>query len=141
MRVYNRYGRRDNKYKARIKILVHEEGLETIKGQVEAEFAEVARRRSYPAERRGRPHQRLFRAAGLCRAEPDQDRCAPTNRIIDAAYGRWLDNNINAHAQPGYASVTVSLKPVGGAPGDATDTQMEVVADLAGEVLASTSCA
>ncbi|KFL28408.1 sulfite reductase [Devosia riboflavina] len=130
MRVYNRYGRRDNKYKARIKILVHEEGLETIKGQVEAEFAEV----------RGGvltlPSEEVDRISAYF-ALPDFAPQSLTKidvayeSIVDAAYGRWLDNNINAHAQPGYASVTVSLKPVGGAPGDATDTQMEVVADLA----------
>lgn len=130
MRVYNRYGRRDNKYKARIKILVHEEGLETIKGQVEAEFAEV----------RGGvltlPSEEVDRISAYF-ALPDFASQSVTKidvayeSIIDPAYGRWLDNNINAHAQPGYASVTVSLKPVGGAPGDATDTQMEVVADLA----------
>ena len=130
MRVYNRYGRRDNKYKARIKILVHEEGLETIKGQVEAEFAEV----------RGGvltlPSEEVDRISAYF-ALPDFAPQSLTKidvayeSILDAAYGRWLDNNINAHAQPGYASVTVSLKPVGGAPGDATDAQMEVVADLA----------
>jgi sulfite reductase (NADPH) hemoprotein beta-component len=130
MRVYNRYGRRDNKYKARIKILVHEEGLESIKGQVEAEFAEV----------RGGvltlPSEEVDRISAYF-ALPDFAKQSLTKidvayeSILDAAYGRWLDNNINAHAQPGYASVTVSLKPVGGAPGDATDTQMEVVADLA----------
>lgn len=130
MRVYNRYGRRDNKYKARIKILVHEEGLESIKGQVEAEFAEV----------RGGvltlPSEEVDRISAYF-ALPDFAPQSLTKidvayeSILDAAYGRWLDNNINAHAQPGYASVTVSLKPVGGAPGDATDTQMEVVADLA----------
>ena len=130
MRVYNRYGRRDNKYKARIKILVHEEGLESIKGQVEAEFAEV----------RGGvltlPQQELDRISAYF-APPDfADRSADTidvayQSIIDPAYGRWLDNNLHPHKQPGYASVTVSLKPVGGAPGDATDAQIDVVADLA----------
>jgi sulfite reductase (NADPH) hemoprotein beta-component len=103
MRVYNRYGRRDNKYKARIKILVHEEGLESIKGQVEADFA----------DRSGDKIDVAYQS------------------IIDPAYGRWLDNNLHPHRVTGYASVTVSLKPIGGAPGDATDVQMDVVADLA----------
>ncbi|MFD1251529.1 Sulfite reductase [ferredoxin] [Devosia equisanguinis] len=130
MRVYNRYGRRDNKYKARIKILVHEEGLESIKGQVEAEFAEV----------RGGvltlPQEELDRITAYF-APPDfADRSSDKidiayQSIIDPAYGRWLDNNLFPHKQSGYASVTVSLKPVGGAPGDATDTQIDVVADLA----------
>jgi sulfite reductase (NADPH) hemoprotein beta-component len=130
MRVYNRYGRRDNKYKARIKILVHEEGLETIKGQVENEFAqvrggvltlpqaEVDRITAYFA-----PPE--FTGADAARVD------IAYQSIIDPAYGRWLDNNLHSHRQPGYASVTISLKPVGGAPGDATDAQMDVVADLA----------
>src|SRR5690554_3806519 len=130
MRVYNRYGRRDNKFKARIKILVHEEGLETIKGQVENEFAqlrggvltlpqeEVDRITAYFA-----PPE--FKTQGATRIDVAYE------SIIDPAYGRWLDNNINSHRQPGYASVTISLKPIGGAPGDATDVQMDVVADLA----------
>ena len=130
MRVYNRYGRRDNKFKARIKILVHEEGLETIKGQVENEFAQV----------RGGvltlPQEELDRITTYF-APPDfvEHKAAKIDvayeSIIDPAYGRWLDNNINSHRQPGYASVTISLKPIGGAPGDATDKQMDVVADLA----------
>ena len=130
MRVYNRYGRRDNKYKARIKILVHEEGLETIKGQVEAEFAEV------------RGGVLTLPAAEVDRITtyfaPPQFKAQPATRIdvayesiIDPAYGRWLDHNINSHREPGYASVTVSLKPVGGAPGDATDKQMDDIADIA----------
>jgi len=130
MRVYNRYGRRDNKFKARIKILVHEEGLETIKGQVEAEFAEVRGGvLTLPAEEVDRITTYF--------APPDFKVQAATKidvayqSIIDPAYGRWLDNNINSHREPGYASVTISLKPVGGAPGDATDAQMDVVADLA----------
>ena len=130
MRVYNRYGRRDNKFKARIKILVHEEGLETIKGQVENEFAQV----------RGGvltlPQEELDRITTYF-APPEFVEQQATKidvayeSIIDPAYGRWLDNNINSHRQPGYASVTISLKPIGGAPGDATDKQMDVVADLA----------
>jgi sulfite reductase (NADPH) hemoprotein beta-component len=130
MRVYNRYGRRDNKYKARIKILVHEEGLETIKGQVEAEFAEV----------RGGvltlPQAELDRITAYFAPPAFSDHAGQKvdvayQSIIDPAYGRWLDNNINAHREAGYASVAISLKPIGGAPGDATDAQMDVVADLA----------
>jgi sulfite reductase (NADPH) hemoprotein beta-component len=130
MRVYNRYGRRDNKYKARIKILVHEEGLETIKGQVEAEFAEVRGGvLTLPAEEVDRittyfaPPQ--FKAQAATKIDVAYE------SIIDPAYGRWLDNNINSHREPGYASVTISLKPVGGAPGDATDKQMDDIADIA----------
>ncbi len=130
LRVYNRYGRRDNKYKARIKILVHEEGIESIREQVEAEFAEVKggvltlpqaeldRISAYFAA----PQYELVNARSVDVAR---------EKILNPFYGRWLERNLNAHRQPGYVSVTISLKPVGGAPGDATDTQMEVVADLA----------
>lgn len=130
LRVYNRYGRRDNKYKARIKILVHEEGIESFREQVDAEFAEV----------KGGvltlPQDELDRISAYF-AAPAFERLNATSidvareKIINPAYGRWLDNNLNAHQQPGYVSVTISLKPIGGAPGDATSAQMEAVADLA----------
>ncbi len=130
MRVYNRYGRRDNKYKARIKILVHEEGLETIKGQVEAEFAEVRGGvLTLPSEEVDRIT--AYFAPPQFKAQPATKIDVAYQSIIDPAYGRWLDNNINSHREPGYASVTISLKPVGGAPGDATDKQMDDIADIA----------
>jgi sulfite reductase (NADPH) hemoprotein beta-component len=130
LRVYNRYGRRDNKYKARIKILVHEEGIETIREQVEAEFAEVKGGVLHL------PQDELDRITAYF-ADPPFERLNATSidvereKILQPAYGRWLENNIHSHRQPGYASVTISLKPIGGAPGDATDTQMDAVADLA----------
>ncbi|QQR34640.1 nitrite/sulfite reductase [Devosia oryziradicis] len=130
MRVYNRYGRRDNKYKARIKILVHEEGLETIKGQVEAEFAEVRGGvLTLPAEEVDRIT--AYFAPPQFKVQPATKIDVAYESIVDPAYGRWLDNNINSHREPGYASVTISLKPVGGAPGDATDKQMDDIADIA----------
>ncbi len=137
MRVYNRYGRRDNKYKARIKILVHEEGLETIKGQVEAEFAEVRGGvLTLPAEEVDRITAYFAPPAFAPRRSPNR---RGLRGDLDPAYGRWLDNNVNAHKQPGYASVTISLKPVGGAPGDATDVQMDAVA-TSPSAIPSTSC-
>jgi sulfite reductase (NADPH) hemoprotein beta-component len=130
LRVYNRYGRRDNKYKARIKILVHEEGIEKIREQVEAEFAAI----------KGGvltlPQEELDRITAYF-ADPPFERLNATSidvareKILDSVYGRWLENNIHSHRRPGYASVTISLKPIGGAPGDATDAQMDCVADLA----------
>ncbi len=130
LRVYNRYGRRDNKYKARIKILVHETGIDTIREQVEEEFAHV----------KGGvlrlPQEELDRITKYF-AAPKYELINQTTvdvareKILNPAYGRWLERNLNAHRQPGYASLTISLKPIGGAPGDATDKQMEVVADLA----------
>ena len=129
LRVYNRYGRRDNKYKARIKILVHETGIDAFRGEVEAEFAEV----------KGGvltlPQAELDRITAYF-APPEFDRVNASvdvarETILDPAYGRWLENNLHSHHQPGYASVTISLKPIGGAPGDASDAQMDAVADLA----------
>ena len=130
MRVYNRYGRRDNKYKARFKILVHEEGLETIKGQVETEFAEVRGGvLTLPQAELDRITTYFsppaFRGQGAVRIDVERE------KILEPGFGRWLENNIHSHKQAGYASVTVSLKPVGGAPGDASDAQMDAVADLA----------
>ena len=130
LRVYNRYGRRDNKYKARIKILVHEEGLETIKGQVEAEFAEVrGGALTLPQEELDRIN--TYFAPPDFETLPAQKIDVARELILDPAYGRWLERNLHSHRQPGYVSVTVSLKPIGGAPGDATAEQMEAVADLA----------
>jgi sulfite reductase (NADPH) hemoprotein beta-component len=130
LRVYNRYGRRDNKYKARIKILVHETGIDTIREQVEAEFAHVKGGILHL------PQAELDRITKYF-AEPAYERVNETTvdvakeKILNPPYARWLERNLNAHRQPGYVSVTISLKPVGGAPGDATDRQMDVMADLA----------
>ncbi|MFT6659373.1 nitrite/sulfite reductase [Maritalea sp.] len=130
LRVYNMYGRRDNKYKARIKILVHETGIETIREQVEAEFAEI---------KEGvlkLPQGELTRITEYFAAPAFG---APTATKIDvaqfeatdSAYARFLKRNLHPHREAGYTSVTISLKPIGGVPGDATDVQMEAIADLA----------
>jgi sulfite reductase (NADPH) hemoprotein beta-component len=130
LRVYNRYGRRDNKYKARIKILVHEEGIESIRSQVEEEFSHVKGGVLHL------PQEELDRI-GKYFAEPDYELVNETTvdvareKILNPLYGRWLDHNLHAHRQAGYVSVTISLKPIGGAPGDATDVQIDAVADLA----------
>jgi sulfite reductase (NADPH) hemoprotein beta-component len=130
LRVYNRYGRRDNKFKARIKILVHETGIDKIREEVEAEYAEL----------RGGvltlPQAELDRIAAYFAPPPFELVNATSvdvarEKIVDPAYGRWLENDIHAHRQPGYASVTISLKPIGGVPGDASADQMDAIADLA----------
>jgi sulfite reductase (NADPH) hemoprotein beta-component len=129
VRVYNRYGRRDNKFKARIKILVHETGIEKIKEEVEAEFIELK------GGTLTLPQEELDRISTYF-APPEFERVNAVTldiareKILDAAYGRWLEQNLHAHRQPGYTSVTISLKPIGGVPGDATDKQMEAIADL-----------
>ena len=130
LRVYNRYGRRDNKFKARIKILVHEEGLETIKGQVEEEFAQMRGGiLTLPEEELERINayfaQPAFEDHGVVSIDVGRE------KILDPAYGRFLENNTFPHARQGYTSITVSLKPVGGVPGDITADQMDALAGLA----------
>ena len=125
LRVYNRYGRRDNIYKARIKILVHELGAAEFTRQVEAEWTllEPLALDAPQAE-----HDRIIAQF----AEPDYDRAATdTVDRSDPDFALWLDQNVHAHKQPGYAIATISLKPPGGIPGDATAEQMDLIADLA----------
>src|ERR1700748_2988248 len=129
MRTYNQYGRRDNIYKARIKILVHELGAEKFAQEVEDEWRQMDRnaltiddaviedilsRFSYPAYEK-LPHM------------PDELKKA----AHDPQFEAWRKNSSLPHKVPGYAIVTLSLKPVGGPPGDATAEQMDTVADLA----------
>lgn len=128
MRVYNRFGRRDNKYKARIKILVHEKGLEEIRAAVDAEFA--AMDRSVFAHD---PEE--FERIAAFFAPPPYETLPATSALLRAAkleapaFANFVDVNVSAHKIPGYAIVTVSLKPIGGIPGDATSDQMRVLAD------------
>jgi len=125
LRVYNRFGRRDNIYKARIKILVHELGAEEFIRQVQAEWAEM--------EPRGldAPQAEYDRIVAQF-AAPDYDRAAPDSLDrSDPDFALWVDQNVHAHKQPGYAIATISLKPVGGIPGDASAAQMDLIADLA----------
>ncbi|MEO6012971.1 MAG: nitrite/sulfite reductase [Devosia sp.] len=129
LRVYNRYGRRDNKYKARIKILVHETGIDKIRTEVEAEFAEVKGGvLNLPAAEVDRIST-YFAAPDFDRVNASVD--VAKEKLADPAYGEWLDRNLHTHRQPGYASVTISLKVLGTPPGDITSEQMDVVADLA----------
>src|SRR5262249_19185472 len=129
MRTYNQYGRRDNIYKARIKILVHELGAEKFASEVEEEWqsikdgalaldptvvADIAARFRYPE----------YEALEDNPPELAQARADHRFRV-------WLDNSVANHKLAGYAIVTLSLKPEGGPPGDATAQQMDAFADLA----------
>ena len=131
MRVYNRYGRRDNKYKARIKILVTELGEAEYIRQVEAEFAAQrdAEKINLPKAEVERIH--AYFAPPELAAKPETSKHFEAAKVADPAFARWTRANLHPHKVAGYTSVTVSLKPLGVAPGDATDKQMEVVADLA----------
>ena len=125
LRVYNRHGRRDNKYKARIKILVHELGAEEYTRQVEAEFAHLLDQGVEP------PFAELERIRGFF-ADPAFESGLP--EAVDRSdpdFALWVDRNTVAHKAPGYVSAVISLKPVGGIPGDATAEQMHLMADLA----------
>ncbi|MBO6767701.1 MAG: nitrite/sulfite reductase [Erythrobacter sp.] len=125
LRVYNRYGRRDNKYKARIKILVHELGAEEYTRQVEEEFAQLLDQGIEP------PLAELERIRTFFEDPPfDTDADAEIDRS-DPDFAVWVDRNTVPHKEPGYVSAVISLKPVGGIPGDATAEQMRLMADLA----------
>jgi len=125
LRVYNRHGRRDNKYKARIKILVHELGKEEYTRQVEEEFAHLLTQDLEP------PLAELERIKAHF-ADPAFETGLPDDLDrSDPDFALWTDRNCAAHKQPGYIIATVSLKPVGGIPGDASAGQIRLMADLA----------
>jgi sulfite reductase (NADPH) hemoprotein beta-component len=130
LRTYNQFGRRDNAWKARIKIQVHDLGVEAFAKEVEAEwqsmkdgalaldpavFAEIAARFRYPT------YERL----------EDGPPALAQARRADRRFDSWMGNAVANHKVPGYAIVTLSLKPQGGTPGDATAEQMQAIADLA----------
>ena len=130
MRVYNRYGRRDNIYKARIKILVRDLGPEEFTRQVEDEWAYIKDSGiNLPAAEEARIRE-FFAPPAYDEIEEsvaEFDRAKKTS----PAFARWVETNVHPHKVSGYAAVTLSLKPIGGIPGDATSEQMEGVADLA----------
>ncbi|MAM11549.1 MAG: sulfite reductase [Rhizobiaceae bacterium] len=125
LRVYNLNGRRDNKYKARIKILVHETGLEELKTDIEREFEALRDGELTLPEGDIEAIRRYFALPDLPARERDRFDTA------DSGYLDWLTRNTADHKRDDYAMVTISLKPIGGIPGDATDAQMEAVADIA----------
>jgi sulfite reductase (NADPH) hemoprotein beta-component len=130
LRVYNRFGRRDNKYKARIKILVHETGLDEIRSQVEAEFAAMDRAPfAYDAQELARVVAAF--APPAYEALPARSEGFEKAAAENAQFAAFAAVNVAPHKIPGYAIVTVSLKPIGGIPGDATAAQMRALADAA----------
>ncbi|HUH50303.1 MAG TPA: nitrite/sulfite reductase, partial [Mycoplana sp.] len=132
MRVYNLYGRRDNKYKARIKILVHETGVEELTRQVDAEFSELKNSELKLPDADIAAITAYFAPPAF---EPRAEGWASLARWkkADPEFARWVQQNVQPHKHPDYGMVTISLKPIGGIPGDATDAQMEAVADIAEE--------
>ena len=124
LRVYNRYGRRDNIYKARIKILVHEIGADEYRRQVTQEFAHVKTLGIDPPLAEFDRISAFFAPPAFETVSDDIDRSDPDFAV-------WLDQNVKPHKQAGYAIVNISLKPIGGIPGDASADQIDVMADLA----------
>jgi sulfite reductase (NADPH) hemoprotein beta-component len=125
LRVYNRYGRRDNKYKARIKILVHELGAAEYTRQVEEEFAHLLTQNIEP------PLAELERITAFFGDPAFEADASDTVDRSDPEFALWVDRNTAVHKTPGYAIATISLKPVGGIPGDASADQIRLMADLA----------
>jgi sulfite reductase (NADPH) hemoprotein beta-component len=125
LRVYNRYGRRDNIYKARIKILVHEIGADEYRRQAEEEFLHVKTLGLDP------PTAEFDRIAAFFAPPAYDSGLSDEIDRSDPDFAVWLDQNVHAHKAPGYAIVTISLKPVGGIPGDASADQIDLMADLA----------
>ncbi len=125
LRVYNRYGRRDNIYKARIKILLHEIGADAYREQVEQEFAHVKALGIDP------PKAEFDRIAAMFAPPAFETNAPPELDRSDPDFALWLDQNVKPHKQAGYAIVNISLKPTSGIPGDATSAQIDLMADLA----------
>ena len=132
MRVYNAEGRRDNKYKARVKILVHEIGIEPMRAAVEAEFAATNRDAVAPDPAEITRIEQAF-APPAYEHLPHESTSLARHSATNAEFAQWVSVNTFAHKQPGYTAVTVSLKPIGGAPGDATSDQMRALANAANE--------
>lgn len=125
LRVYNRHGRRDNKYKARIKILVHEMGADEYRRQVEEEFAHMKTLGIDP------PIAELERISAHFAPPVYETGLSDEIDRSDPDFALWVDSQVKVHKQPGYAIVNISLKPVEGIPGDASSAQIELMADLA----------
>jgi sulfite reductase (NADPH) hemoprotein beta-component len=130
LRVYNLEGRRDNKFKARIKILIHEKGADVVRDAVEADFAE---NRSAELELPQAEIDRIiayFAPPDLAK-RPARSIAFEERRASDPAFARFAERNLFPHKVAGYGIVTISLKPIGGIPGDASAAQMDLMADLA----------
>ncbi|WP_425410874.1 nitrite/sulfite reductase [Hyphococcus sp.] len=132
LRVYNLQGRRDNLYKARIKILVNSEGVENFARLVEDEWAQI---KDSEIDLPGEEMKRIYAYFSPPAFEklPAESQVLERRKKEDPDFARWVRINVAPHKTPGYAIVNISLKPIGGVPGDITDAQMEAVADIADE--------
>ena len=132
MRVYNLFGNRANKYKARIKILVRALGVDEFTSRVENEWQAIAKKYN-PLTKEEIERNKAFFTAPSYKAFNDADVMAAVGAQASEskAFSNWLERNVREHKIPGYRAVTLSLKPVGIAPGDVTDSQLEAIANLA----------
>jgi sulfite reductase (NADPH) hemoprotein beta-component len=130
LRVYNQHGRRDNIYKARIKILVKAIGIDEYRRQVEQEWQDI---KDGPGTLTQEELNRVAAYFTMPAYEtlPATDEAFEQKKAEDKAFGNWLKRNVKAHKVPGYAAVVLSLKKTGLPPGDATDKQLDFMADLA----------
>jgi sulfite reductase (NADPH) hemoprotein beta-component len=131
LRVYNLEGRRDNKYKARIKILVHETGLEKFRAEVEAEYAEIVAQTPPAGLKEFERITAAFAPRALKQDLPEVSRKLEQAVAADPELALFVEHNLFRHKQKGYAALTISLKSIGAAPGDITAAQLRAVADLA----------
>ena len=130
MRIYNLMGRRDNIFKAKLKILVYKLGIDEMQKLVEEEWNQI---KDGPLKL---PQAEIDRVAAHFAPPPfetveSDPRAFDIHKFESLAFARWARTNVAAHKQPGYAIVNLTLKPTGGVPGDATAEQMDAVADLA----------
>ncbi|TGN41618.1 nitrite/sulfite reductase [Marinobacter confluentis] len=132
LRVYNRYGRRDNKFKARIKILVKALTPEGFAEKVEAEWAHIKDSPTQLTREAIEKFQTYFTEPAYEQV-PDVSDDLATRRFEDRTFDQWMAHNVDVHKKPGYAIVTLTMKKTGTPPGDVSDRQLEQIADLADE--------
>ena len=125
LRVWNRHGRRDNIHKQRIKILVHDLGPEEFARQVEEEWQAIQHLGD------DMPLKEYERIAAYFTPPPFEQGLSDDLDLSDPRFAAWVDRNVDAHKQPGYAIATISLKAIGGIPGDVSADQIDLLADLA----------
>lgn len=131
VRVYNQFGRRDNKFKARIKILLKAKGVEAFRAMVEAEWKSIKNENQLSKEEVQRVKQ--FFSEPNYKVLEDSPESLIKQKKENKAFSRWLERNVKEHKKSGYAIVNLTLKQVGTAPGDVSSKQMRDIAHLADE--------
>ena len=131
LRVYNMHGRRDNKYKARLKILVHETGVDEIAREIEAEYEDIRARGALTMPQDEIARIRAYFAPPAFAELPARSSAFEAAKADSRSFAHFVERNVAPHRVPGYGIVTISLKAIGAPPGDATAEQMELIADLA----------